>query len=110
MMSDLSRSIVRGALLILAVAAAGCVAEAGEPTAAEALAQEAAEAPAASAERAEAGDVVVADVVPIWAREDRMAEDSLRELLAGLAQRAASGVAADDRAAPREAAGWEEAL
>lgn len=105
MMRGPSRSMIRGALLILAAAAAGCAGEASEPTVAEALAEISATAvtPADSADVEEAP--AVADVVATWAREDRMADGSLRELLADLSDRAAIDAERDD-----DGAGWRSAL
>lgn len=99
MKSRRSRSIIRGALLILAVAASGCVGEVDDPPVAEALG-----AASVAADRAPAADVVAG-----WAREDAMTAGSLRELLSDLAERAAAGGEVDGSSAVERArAGWRE--
>lgn len=95
MKSGPSRSIIRGAVLILAVAASACVGEVDDPTVAEALG-------AASAIEPDACDVAA------WARDEGMTEGSLREMFADLADRAAVVGEIDGSGALRERAGWRE--
>lgn len=92
-----SRSIIRGAVLILAAAVAGCGGQEDASTVGEVLVEPSGAVPITQSDRAAPGEPTAAvEVVSNWAREDGMVEESLRALLDDLAERASLGSDDDD--------------